>query len=186
MPMLMWCIFSWVDTTPLCESADWEKKRIGSSYQRGQRWLAQSSTLKLGYFLSSVSACKLTVVSDNCVHSPLHKLRGMQWFCYSGDLLQWGSCLMLLCAWLSSALPILATRVPQIARNSLRQVGQRELESHWTLSELNITLKLFFCCMQFSTQKRKNNLRRRNFQSWLLTSLLSTSQCDHTMNNVER
>ena len=121
--------------------------------------------MKLGNFLSSVCTCKLTVVLDNCVHSPLHKLRGTQWFCYSGDLLQWGSCLMLPSAWLSSALPIMATRVPQIARNSLRQVGQRELESHWRLGELNITLLTVFLLYAILYTEEEEQPTRCNFQS---------------------
>lgn len=39
-------------------------------------------------------------------------------------------------------IPILATRGPHKVRHSLGQLGQRELQSHWAVSEVTFIIKL--------------------------------------------
>lgn len=145
--MLMWCNSSWGNTTPTCESADWGKtEHIILPTRTGV-------TAKLWYFPTSV----WMLVNRHWFNQIVFQVQlwGTQWFCYSGGfstglqllekLLDVTVCFVIICA-----IPILATRVPQKARNSLWQLGQRELQSHWIFSEATFFLlsckRCFFLC----------------------------------------
>lgn len=52
------------------------------------------------------------------------------------------SCLLCVCVVVTGAIPAVATRVPQKARNSLSWLVQRELQSRWALSEAGFVRKV--------------------------------------------
>lgn len=52
------------------------------------------------------------------------------------------SCLKCVCVVVTGAIPTVATRVPQKARNSLSGLVQRELQSQWALSEVGFVRKV--------------------------------------------